>query len=221
MTRPVYALNLFNVRDKAEYIAYSRKNKSTLILGAGVLLLAAVIAAVAWLRLHESATPAFAPNRANDKRLVAGGWSGDELRKIVGDFAKLYHAQLPPDFSFEVRSDGALQIANFPHDLSPWLFCYLVNYAQYPKDLELKDRTILVAGTTTLSPDFALPAQALYGRKAVFYVPAGDAEYNNVYVRLAGPGVSVETWKIPFEGDAWEAVADPRLPAGLESITAP
>lgn len=194
--------------------------KAALALGA-VLLLAAAVAVAAWLRLHAPATPAFAPNRANDKQLVAGGWSGDELRKIIRDFAKLYQVQLSRNFSFDVNARGALQVATFPHDLSPWLFCYLVNYAQYPKGLEAQGRTILVAGATTLTPDFTLPAQSLYGRKAVFYVPAGDTDYNNVYVRVAGLAPDAATWKIPFEGDAWETVTDPRLPAGLDALAAP
>lgn len=187
--------------------------KAKLLLGAGALVLAAVVVSALWLGLHETSKPAYAPGRANDKQLIAGGWSGDELRRIIGDFQKTYHQELPSDFSYEVRADGSRQVASFPHDISPWLFWYLINYARYPKGLDPAGRAILVAGASTLSPDFELPAQALYGRKAVFYVPVDDTEYNYVYARTGA-----DAWKISFESAAWTSVTDPRMPPELESL---
>lgn len=191
-------------------------NNPKLWLGLGLALLAAGAGSfVAWQKTHARHARPFAANRANDKVLVAGGWSGDELKKIIGDFAQLYQDQLPRDFSFEVGAKGAVQAAVFPRDLSPWMFIYLVNYAQYPKGFDLAGRAVLALGITTLSPDFELPDQNLYGKRAYFYVPANDADYDRVYVRV-GEG----TWEAGFnaENDAWSAVKDRRVPEGMEAL---
>lgn len=180
---------------------------------AAALVVAATGGGLGWQQMHQKPARPFAPNRANDKVLIVGGFSGDELKKILGDFSQLYRKNLPRDFSFEVSAKGALQTAVFPRDLSPWMFFYLVNYAQYPKNLDLTGRTVLALGMTTLSPDFELPAQAMYGKKAYFYVPANDTDYDRIFVH-----VGEETWDIGFNDDAWKQVKDQRIPPGMDTV---
>lgn len=182
---------------------------------AGGLLIAAILAGVAWERAKPpaavSAPSGPAEGYFNDKVLVVSGWNAEEMRKVVSDFTRLYGDQLPPNFDFEIATSGDAQRVTFPHDMPPWMFLYLVNYTHYPKAPDLAGHEIHVAGITTLSPDFELPAQDLYGKRAVFYVPADDADYDNVYAR-----VGAQAWKISFKGTHWEAADDPRWPAALD-----
>src|SRR5947209_3559729 len=104
----------------------------------------------------------YAPAPANfqltDKALFARGWTEPELRKIIGDFERTYSDRLPATFSTHVESDarGVLHVT-FPSDIEPRFFCWLVNYVQYPRDFDLRSRSILVAGVATVAADF-LPA---------------------------------------------------------------
>ena len=186
-------------------------------LAIGAALVATVIvAAVAWQRTHATsakAETAFQPNRLNDKVLIASGWTGPELSKILADFTTLYREQLRTDFIYEVHASGAMQRATFPNDIPPWLFLYLVNYAQYPKGFNLDGRSVLAAATATLTPDFELPAQALYGNKALFYVPANDVQFDVVYAQSRG-----ETWEIAFAAGEWKPVGDARMPPALAPL---
>lgn len=180
------------------------------------LLLAGIVGGLVWQRMHATpgpGEPGFVPNRDNDKVLVVSGWSGAELEKILADFTRLYREQLRADFAYEVRAEGALQKATFPRDLQPWLLLYLVNYAQYPKGFTIEGRAIAAAATATLSPDFVLPAQVMYGRKAVFYVPANDGQYDLVYAHAGD-----ETWEIGVATGEWKAVQDARLPLALAAL---
>jgi hypothetical protein len=182
---------------------------------AGVLLIAAIAGGVAWQRMHAAPRPgdaSFVPNRDNDKALYAS-WTSAELEKILADFTRLYREQLRADFAYDVRPAGAMQKATFPHDLQPWLFLYLVNYAQYPQDLNLEGRTLAVAGAATLTPDFVLPAQAMYGRKALFYVPANDDKFDVVHASAGG-----EHWEIGLESGEWKQVPDARIPQPVAGL---
>lgn len=189
-------------------------NPRRALLASGVLLAAVVAGVLAWQAFQMPARVERAPRTINDKMLYVGGWSAAETTRILEAFATLYRSQLPRDFDFKVASGGGVQRVTFPHDLSPWMFFYLVNYANYPKEVEPKGRHVLAAATLTLTPDFELPAQSLYGHKATIYVPAGDTEYNFIYLRIDGGG----TWKVPFEEGAWTRVEAPVEPADLPSL---
>lgn len=190
-------------------------NRRTLAIAGAVLAVAIAAGGYAWTK-QRGAVPAPAAGYQNDKRLVVSGWTRDELDQIVGEFTVLYRSQLPPDFSYEVRSAGALQQVTFAHDMPPWTFLYLVNYAQYPKGRDLSGRSIRAAGLTTLSPDFELPAQGLYGRKATFYVPANDTTFDTVYGRAGA-----DAFEISFASGEWKSVSDPRAPDDLAKVTGP
>jgi hypothetical protein len=85
-----------------------------------------------------------------------------------------------------------------------------VNYLNYPKDYDLKTRSISVTGHATLTAAFHLPSKSLIGKNAVFYVPSADQDFDLVYIR-----VDNETYVNSFAGSRWKKVNNPRLPAGL------
>lgn len=174
---------------------------------------AALLVAFAWQQLQAPSPVNTTRQRTNDKVLIAGGWSAGELEKILADFRDAYRQQLRPDFSYEIESGGGVQKARFPHDIQPWLFVYLVNYAQYPKHFAIEGRTIRMAATSTLTPDFDLPSQSLYGRKALFYVPASDVTFDRLYVQ-AGDAA----FEINLDDGTWLQVKDARRPAELDSL---
>jgi hypothetical protein len=152
------------------------------------------------------------PNPANYKEIIVSGWTGEELSKILTDFAEMYHDDLGHDFDYEACSHnkGSTQIT-FPHDIPAQEFSFLINYLQYPKDYDLKERSISAVGKARLSPDFHPPGKNLVGQNAVFYVPLNDQKYDQVYVR-----VGEETFENSFAAHSWKKVTDSRIPPGVE-----
>ena len=148
----------------------------------------------------------------NQKEVIVSGWTDEELSKILTDFADGYGDDLGKEFGFEVCSIGSGSIRiTFPHNIPAKHFSFLVNYLNYPKNFDLKARSISVIGKATLSADFHPPEKDLVGQKAVFYIPSNDQDYDLVYVRVGN-----ETFVNPFTTLRWKKVEDSRIPPGIE-----
>jgi hypothetical protein len=150
----------------------------------------------------------------SDKELLVRGWSEAEFGKIIGDFQQIYHDRFPQSFSTEVhaRDNGILRVT-FPSDIAPAFFCWLINYVQYPKDFDLKSRTILVSGRATMSSDFLPSDQTLIGKRIMFYIPTDDRDYDVVFAQVDG-----QSYKYPFSSERWQRVQEPRIPVGASEL---
>ncbi len=178
------------------------------IVGVGALALLA-------RSLQSSSRPQFVPNPANDKLLISSGWNAAELEKLLRDFQLLYSGRFQPAFTIQSTQVKSTEFRiTFPNDIDPILFYFLVNYASYPKDLDLSNRTILIAGRATLDQNFALPNPSLIGQKALIYVPSDDHEFDLVYVKTEQGQVFEDS----FASSKWKLVQNPRLPSGIEAL---
>jgi hypothetical protein len=183
-----------------------------------ILILAAIIfGAVALfpkyhLRAHRVE---FVPNQANDKLIITKGWNAIELDKILGDFQSMYRERFHASFSIKSSQvEPTLFRIAFPNDIEPVLFHFLVNYARYPKDIDLSNRTILVLGRVTLDHNYALPNATLIGQKAFIYVPADDKDFDLVYVQTEQGAVFEDS----FASSSWKPALNPRFPVGIEFL---
>jgi Protein of unknown function (DUF3592) len=158
----------------------------------------------------------FVPDPDNRKEVRARGWSRDDFKKILIDFRKIYDRCLENEIAAKIDSlkDGAI-LVTFPEDVPDQLFAFLINFAQYPKGFEPKPGSILVVGKAIISGKFEGRFDPkLIGREAVFYVPAGDRDFDNVYVQVGD-----ETFAHSFALlSRWKKTADPRLPAGFADL---
>jgi hypothetical protein len=152
------------------------------------------------------------PKPANGKEVVVRGWANEELSGILTDFADAYDNDLGPHFDYEVQphDNGSIHVT-FPHDIPALQFSFLVNYVQYPKNYDLKGRSISVVGKALITPDFHPPSNSLVGQKAIFYIPSNDQKYDLVYVRVGD-----ETFENSFAARRWKRVTDSRIPPGVE-----
>jgi hypothetical protein len=150
----------------------------------------------------------------SDKELLVRGWSDTELRQILGDFQQVHRDRLPQNFSTEVQArDGGVLRVIFPADIQPRYFCFLINYVQYPKNFDLKSRTILVSGRATMRSDFLPSEQSLIGKRILFYIPADDKDYDVVFAQVDG-----QNYKCPFSTERWQSVPEPRIPIGVGEL---
>jgi hypothetical protein len=134
------------------------------------------------------------------------------LSGILTDFADAYNNDLGPDFDYEVQphDNGSIRIT-FPHDIPALQFSFLVNYVQYPKNYDLKERSISVVGKALITPDFHPPSEGLVGQNAIFYIPSNDQDYDLVYVRVGD-----QAFENSFASRRWKHVVDSRIPPSLE-----
>lgn len=155
-----------------------------------------------------------APFAIRDKELFVRGWSDAELRQILGDFQRLSGDRLPSGFSTEIHTNGgAVLRVSFPADIPSVDFCFLVNYVQYPKGLDLQSRTILVAGKATISSDFLPSQQSLIGKRILVYIPSEDKRYDEVFAQVEG-----QSYEFPFTSGRWQRAQEPRLPVGVSEL---
>lgn len=150
----------------------------------------------------------------SNKEIAVRGWNASELRQIVGDFQQMYRDRIASNFSTGLQvGDGEVLRVTFPGDITPQLFCWLVNYIQYPKDLDLKSRTILVAGNATISSDFLPSDQSLIGKRIMLYIPTEDTRYDQVFAQVDGL-----SYEYPFSSERWKRAQAPRLPVGIGDL---
>ena len=143
---------------------------------------------------------------AEAKAVIVSGWNNQELKQILSDFSDVH------DFEFQVcvADKGASRIT-FPHDIPVQQFSFLINYLQYPKNFDLKTRSILVFGKALVTSAFHPPNKDLIGQRAIFYIPANDQSYDLVYVRVGD-----ETFENSFAARHWKKATDSRVPTGIE-----
>lgn len=163
-------------------------------------------------RQLTSMQSAYQPNPENENSIAVVGWKEDELNKILADFRRVYG--IPPSALLVTKHGDSLLLISFPDDIEPKYFFFLVNYIRYPKDFDLRNRTIGVLGRARLNRAFGIPDPSLEGIMAKIYVPANDKEYDNVYVQLE----SGKPFKIPFTRMIWESVDDPRIPNEIRNM---
>jgi len=101
----------------------------------------------------------------------------------------------------------------FPADIKPEVFCWLINYFQYPKSFDLKSRTIFVAGRATINSDFLPADQSLIGKRMTVYVPKDDKDYDVVFAQVEG-----QSYEYPVKSERWRRVQEPRLPVGVSDL---
>ena len=156
--------------------------------------------------------PATTSDPANGNEVVVRGWTNEELRGILTDFADMSGDDLGPHFDYAVRArdDDSIRIT-FPHDIPAQEFSFLINYLQYPKNYDLTGRSISVVGKAIISSKFKPPSKSLIGQTATFYIPKDDQNFDLVYVRVGD-----KTFENSFASLHWKRVADSRIPAGLE-----
>ena len=154
----------------------------------------------------EQAPPPFTRDPNNDKLIVVSGWSEQELRKILADFSAEDVSSLGCEIEIQKRFENEFRLT-FPKDVSALDFAALVNYLNYPIDFDPGDRSIVVAGKTTLTADFEGIPKSLLGKKAVLYVPENDEEYTTVYLHAEDGNNFANFMQEP----AWQRVTEARF----------
>lgn len=155
------------------------------------LVLAIIIFYVLWTRIRTSEsrpdtdtrrpsqTLSPTQTKQNDKLVIVKGVSHPELKQVLTGFCNIYNKE-----SFQARprlvklKDQVFAIT-FPYNINFDIFCYFINYIQYP--MKLKWSPDVTAWTTTKSSDTWITGNST-NQKVMLFVPTDDTEHDNVYM---------------------------------------
>jgi hypothetical protein len=114
-----------------------------------------------------------------DNLIIVKGGSYADVKKALKQWIAQYHNDLNEGFLFKVfKKDRGYHVIQADDNLDNCRFNYLVNYLQYPIDIEYK---VSVIGFT-LAKDPNIYDHELLGRRIQVYIPEDDTEYDVVYV---------------------------------------
>jgi len=197
--------------------AFIPSGKSVFLIPAAVLVLPLVLVLIAKpvkAEVSQTDRSPFTPDPDNDKVILVQGWNEDELRKILDDFVEQDLSAFAA-FGIEIQDRFENSFAlTFPEDIHPAEFVCLINYLAHPFDFDLTERSIIVAGKTTLNSDFDGLPKSFAGKKALLFLPENDDDYTVVYLQVESEGTLAKSLS---KGD-WLKTKDARLSSAVVSL---
>ena len=115
----------------------------------------------------------------NDKLVMIEDAGEEDVKKILKDFCALYNIENCQAIMRLVKVSEKKFAVTFPYDMEFEIFCFFVNYANYPSDF--KTRFHAKAWTTKKHTDTWITA-AGNNEKIMLYVLDDDTEYDNVFI---------------------------------------
>jgi hypothetical protein len=114
-----------------------------------------------------------------DNLIIVKGGSYNDVKKALKQWISEYHKDLNDDFQFKVFKNGrGNHVIQADEKLDNCKFNYLLNYIQYPTDIEYK---VSVVGFT-LAKDPKIYDSELIGKRIQVYIPDDDIEFDVVNV---------------------------------------
>lgn len=151
----------------------------------GLAIITLVVLFIAWKQMKKQAGQKALDLTnlvPNDKLVLVEDVSETDMKKILQDFCNSYNED-------SVRAVPRLHplsenkfAVTFPYNISFDLFCYFINYVNYPTDFERSFKTL--GWATTASGDAWINAQNV-NKKVMLYLSETDTEYDNVFMTTA------------------------------------
>lgn len=117
--------------------------------------------------------------KQNDKLVLVKGVSYSDLKSVLTDLCNMYNKesyQAQPRLTKLSEREFAI---TFPYDINFEIYCYFVNYIEYP--MELKWTADVIGWTTTKSGDIWITDKSI-NKKVMLFIPMDDTEHDNVYM---------------------------------------
>jgi len=117
--------------------------------------------------------------KPNDKLVVVRDADYDNLKKALIEFCNMYNKE---KFQAQPRlvkvSDREFAIT-FPYDIDFEIYCYFVNYIEYPMDIKWQPN--IIAWTTTKQTDKWVSDKSV-NKKVMLFIADDDNEHDNVFL---------------------------------------
>jgi hypothetical protein len=163
-------------------------NSNIILLG---LIAAVVVLYIIWTKYKNqkpqkvkntsspSAVPLPVQDKMNDKLIIIKDISFSDLQTIITEFCKMYNnefIQAQPRLIKLTEREFAI---TFPLNINFEIFCFFINYLQYPTGF---DKSFNVTGWATTKTSDSWITEKNANKKVMLFIPTDDTDYDNVYM---------------------------------------
>ena len=120
-----------------------------------------------------------AQEKQNDKLVIVKDISYTDLQTILTCFCNMYNKeryQAQPRLTKITEREFAI---TFPFDIDFEIFCYFINYVQYPMGF---DKAFNATGWTTTKRGDNWITEKSANKKAMLFIPSDDTDHDNVFM---------------------------------------
>lgn len=157
---------------------------------AGIIVIAALLF-FAWTELKNQ-TPKLDTNTnrpsenyfptnkiANDKLVIIEGIDEGDAKKIIQEFCNTYNKETYQAIPALTKLSNKKFAVTFPYDINFEIYCFFINYVNYPMEFDKQFKTI---GWTTTKQNETWITDKSQNKNVMIFVSNFDKEYDNVFM---------------------------------------
>lgn len=157
----------------------------------GIIAIVTIAIFVAWTRFKnqkpqpdtDTSRPQehfFPTNKvANDKLVIVEDVNENDITKILQEFCNLYNKEMFQALPRLIKLSDNKFAVTFPYDINFEIYCYFINYVNYPMGFNRNFKTI---GWTTTKKSDIWTTEKSVNKNVMLYVSDFDKEYDNVFL---------------------------------------
>jgi hypothetical protein len=157
----------------------------------GIIAIVAIVIFVVWTKLKNlKPQPDTDTNRpsenifptntiANDKLVIVEDVNESDIKKILQEFCNSYNKETFQAIPRLTKLSDKKFAVTFPFDINFEIYCYFINYVNYPMGF---DRHFKTVGWATTKPSDTWITEKSANKNVILYVSDFDKEYDNVFL---------------------------------------
>lgn len=115
----------------------------------------------------------------NDKLVIVEDVGENEINKIIQEFCNLYNKETYQAIPSLTKLSEKKFAVIFPYDINFEIYCYFINYVNYPMGFDRHFKTI---GWATTKPTDNWITEKSVNKNVMLFVSDNDTEYDNVFL---------------------------------------
>jgi len=116
---------------------------------------------------------------ANDKLVLVEDASENDIKKILQEFCNSYNKETYQAIPRLTKLSDRKFAITFPYDINFEIYCYFINYVNYPMGFDRHFKTI---GWTTTKTTDTWTTEKSANKNVMLFVSDFDTEYDNVFL---------------------------------------
>ncbi|GEO07179.1 hypothetical protein AAE02nite_48430 [Adhaeribacter aerolatus] len=157
----------------------------------GIIAIVTIVIFIAWTKLkNQKPQPVTDTSRpaestlptnkvSNDKLVIVEDADESDIKKILQEFCNSYNKETYQAIPRLTKLSDKKFAITFPFDINFEIYCYFINYVNYPMGFNRHFKTI---GWTTTNPSDNWITEKSANKNVMLYVSDFDTEYDNVFL---------------------------------------
>ena len=115
----------------------------------------------------------------NDKLVLVDHVSPEEIDSILNGFCNMYNNEKFQALPRAYKITDSTYAITFPYDIDFIIYCYFINYVNYPMGF---DKSFEVTGWATTRKSDPWVTEQSANKNVILFIPTNDTEHDNVYM---------------------------------------